>query len=96
MALVEIELAQVVAQLHHLARLDEGGKACGALVLNETFDFATVGGEQGNDGAAVADGDLGAFGGPPFALGTGQRAIDLSLHLGGLAGFGATYLGKGW
>ncbi len=93
--LVELQLTQVVAQLHHLGRFHEGGEAGGRLVLDETFDFAAVGGEQRDDGAAVADGHLGTFGSPSFALGTRQGAAYLRVDLGGLAGLGASYLGQG-
>ena len=91
--LVEVQFAQVVAQLHHLGGLDEGRLVTGALVLYEAAHLAAVGGEEGDDGAAVADGHLGAFGGPAFALGAGQGAVDLGVDLGGLAGLGAPYLG---
>ena len=69
--------------------------ACGALVLYETADFAAVGGEERNDGAAVADGYFGVLGCPSFAFGACQGVADLCVDLGGLAGFGAPNLGKG-
>ena len=54
-----------------------------------------MGGEEGDDGTAVADGHLGIRRCPAFALGAGQGAVDLGVDLGGLAGFGAPYLGEG-
>ena len=44
-ALVELQLAQVVPQLHHLAGFDKGGEACGALVLDEAAYLAAMGGK---------------------------------------------------
>ena len=54
-----------------------------------------MGGEQWDDGAAVADSHFGAFGCPSFALGASKGAADLGVDLRSLAGFGAPYLGKG-
>ena len=96
MPFVEVQFTQVVAQLDYFGRLHESGESGGRFVLYETLDFTAVGGEERNDGPAVADGYLGSFWCPAFTFGTGKGAVDLSLHLGGFAGFSASYLGQSW
>ena len=94
-SLVELQLTQVVAKLHHLAGFHEGRLACGALVLYQAAYLAAVGGEQRYHGPPVADRHLGVRRCPAFAFGTRQGAVDLRVHLRGLACFGAPYLGEG-
>ena len=81
----ELEFAEVVAQLDDLGRFEEGGLAGGGLVVDDTFDFASVGVEHGDDHAAVADGRFGVLGGPPFLFGASELARYLGVHLAAFA-----------
>ena len=73
---LELEFADLVAQLDNLERLDESRLAAGRFVVDDAGQFLFHAGRHGDEHATVADHDFGIAFDQAFSLGCAENGID--------------------